>query len=158
MAFELDSFNKFDRKRIPNILYAGMMQYDGDLQIPGHFLVPPPEIDNPISTYLCDLDITSFALSETQKYGHVTYFWNGNNSNYIDKQLESYIEIPSLNVPFDEAPDMKAYEITDQAIKLMENGKYKFGRINFPNGDMVGHTGNLEATIQSVETTDICVG
>ena len=134
-----------------------MMQYDGDLMIPKKFLVSPPQIDNTISEYLCGNGITSFAISETQKYGHVTYFWNGNKSGYINKELETYIEIPSDKIQFDKAPKMKAYEITEKTIELLKSGKYKFGRLNFPNGDMVGHTGVVDAIIASVEAVDVCV-
>jgi 2,3-bisphosphoglycerate-independent phosphoglycerate mutase len=157
LAFESDNFDTFDRHRVPDIYLAGMMQYDGDLHIPKNFLVDPPTIKNAISHYLCAMNISAFAISETQKYGHVTYFWNGNKSGYVNEQLETFIEIPSDIIPFDQKPDMKAKEITEKVIELLESGTYKFGRINFPNGDMVGHTGNLEATIKSVEITDICV-
>lgn len=157
-AFEETNFKFFDRVRVPNVYYAGMMQYDGDLLIPKNFLVFPPEIDNTISAYLCSERITSFAISETQKYGHVTYFWNGNRSGYIDKSLETFIEIPSDRIEFDKAPKMKAYEITEKTIELLKSSKYRFGRINYPNGDMVGHTGNFDAAVVSVETVDECVG
>jgi len=156
-AFDEATFTKFDRKRRPNIFFCGMMQYDGDLKIPKHFLVNPPAIDHPISDYLCANNIRSFAISETQKYGHVTYFWNGNKSGHVDKSLETYIEITSDTIPFDQAPKMKAYEITEKTIELLESRKFDFGRVNFPNGDMVGHTGSLPATIISVEATDECV-
>jgi len=157
-AFEDQEFNKFDRVRHPHVFFAGMMQYDGDLQLPKHFLVNPPQIENSVSEYLCAHNIKSFAISETQKYGHVTYFWNGNKSNYIDENLETYIEIPSDRVPFDQKPDMKACEITDKSIELIQNDNFDFGRINYPNGDMVGHTGVMDAVIQSMETTDKCLG
>jgi 2,3-bisphosphoglycerate-independent phosphoglycerate mutase len=157
-AFEEKDFNKFDRLRYPNVYYAGMMQYDGDLLIPKNYLVFPPQIDRTISAYLCAEEITSFAISETQKFGHVTYFWNGNRSGYIDKSFETYIEIPSDRIEFDKAPKMKAYEITEKTSELLRSNKYKFGRINFPNGDMVGHTGNFDAAVIAVETTDECVG
>lgn len=156
-AFEEENFTKFDRKRTPKIFFCGMMQYDGDLKIPEKYLVTPPEIESPISDYLCANNIKSFAISETQKYGHVTYFWNGNKSGFIDKSLETYVEIPSDRIPFDQAPKMKAYEITEKTIELLKSGQYHFGRVNFPNGDMVGHTGSMSATITSVETTDECV-
>ncbi len=156
-AFENDTFSHFDRIRRPNIMYAGMLQYDGDLKLPTHYLVKPPHIELPISTYLCHSNIKSFAISETQKFGHVTYFWNGNNSGYINKNLETYIEIPSDTIPFDQAPKMKAVEITNKTIELLQSGNYQFGRINFPNGDMVGHTGVMDAVIKSVEITDQCV-
>jgi len=155
-AFEEKDFDKFDRKRIPDVAYAGMMEYDGDRHIPKKFLVDPPQIDHSLGQYMCANKIFSFAISETQKYGHVTYFWNGNNSGYIDENLETYIEIPSDKVEFDKTPKMKAPEITSKAIELLKLGKYKFGRINFPNGDMVGHTGVRNAIIESVTCVDEC--
>jgi len=154
MAFDSPNFNKFSRDQIPNIHYSGMLSYDGDLNIPKNYLVQPPYIKDPISKYLCHEGIRSFAISETQKYGHVTYFWNGNSSGYIDKSLEKYIEIPSYTVPFDQKPEMRAPEIADKTIELLNSGQYDFGRINFPNGDMIGHTGNFDATVKSVEAAD----
>ena len=135
-----------------------MMEYDGDSHIPPNFLVQPPAIDRVISECICAEGIKTFAVSETQKYGHVTYFWNGNRSGYIDESLEKYVEIPSDRIEFDRAPQMKAKEITDTVIELLKKGDYKFGRLNFPNGDMVGHTGKTEAAIIAVETVDKCVG
>jgi 2,3-bisphosphoglycerate-independent phosphoglycerate mutase len=149
-------FDKFDRVRVPKVLFAGMMQYDGDLKIPHHFLVNPPKIDRAVSVYMCDNKIGTFAISETQKFGHVTYFWNGNKSGFVCKDLEEYVEIPSDKIHYDKAPKMKAYEITEKTIELLKSGKYKFGRLNFPNGDMVGHTGVEKAIIESVEHVDIC--
>jgi 2,3-bisphosphoglycerate-independent phosphoglycerate mutase len=157
-AFTENDFHEFDRGPLPDVFYAGMMEYDGDAHIPPHFLVQPPAIDRVISQYLCAEKIKTFAVSETQKYGHVTYFWNGNRSGYIDESLETYREIPSDKIEFDKAPRMKAVEIKDAAIDLLKTGFYRFGRINFPNGDMVGHTGVMEAAIMAVETVDRCVG
>ncbi len=150
-------FDKFDRGRIPEVLYAGIMEYDSEAKIPKNFLVEPPQISNTIGEYLALENIKMFAISETQKYGHVTYFWNGNKSGYINEELETYIEIPSDKVPFDQAPKMKAVEITDKTIELLKTGEYKFGRLNLANGDMVGHTGVMEAAIEAVETVDSCV-
>ncbi len=157
MAFDLKEFDKFDRVRTPEVLFAGMMEYDGDLHIPKHFLVQPPAIEDPVGVYMCANNITSFAISETQKFGHVTYFWNGNRSGYINESLEKYVEVPSDKIRFDQAPAMKAYEITDKTIELLNSGKFRFGRLNYPNGDMVGHTGIPAAVIKSVEVTDECV-
>ena len=154
MAFEQKDFNKFDRVRVPDVLFAGMMQYDGDLHIPKNFCVDPPQIEGPVGVYMCANGITSFALSETQKYGHVTYFWNGNKSGYVDNKLETYVEILSDKVRFDQAPKMKAAQITEKTIELLRSGQYRFGRINFPNGDMVGHTGVPQAIIIAVEAVD----
>jgi len=153
-AFEKKDFDKFDRVRVPDVLYAGMMEYDGDLHVPKNYLVSPPQIEAPVGAYMCANGISSFAISETQKYGHVTYFWNGNRSGYINEKLETYVEIPSDKIRFDQAPRMKAAEITDKTIELLKSGQYKFGRLNYPNGDMVGHTGIPEAIIISVEAVD----
>lgn len=157
IAFESENFSHFDRIRVPKVLYAGMMQYDGDLQLPKHFLVNPPAIDGAVSQYLCKMGVRSFAISETQKYGHVTYFWNGNKSGYINPELETYVEITSDRIPFEQRPEMKAYEITDKTIELLKSKQFDFGRINYPNGDMVGHSGVFDAAVKSVEVTDECV-
>lgn len=157
-AFDEANFNEFERQDYPDVFYAGMMEYDGDLHIPKNYLVIPPAIDRTLSEYLCSSGVTSFAVSETQKFGHVTYFWNGNRSGYINKDIETYIEIPSDKIVFDKAPKMKAIEIKEETIELLKSGKYRFGRINFPNGDMVGHTGTFEAAVEAVETVDKCVG
>ncbi len=157
MAFDLVEFDKFDRVRVPDVLFAGMMQYDGDQHIPKHFLVQPPAISDPVGVYMCANNIPAFAVSETQKFGHVTYFWNGNKTGYINESLEKYVEVPSDKIRFDQAPAMKAFEIAEATTTLLQSGKFKFGRINFPNGDMVGHTGVTEAIIKSVEVTDVCV-
>lgn len=151
-----DPFQAFNRVVVPNVFFAGMLQYDADLCLPPHYLVEPPQINDPLSRYLCTENIRSFAISETQKYGHVTYFWNGNKSGYVDKNLEDYFEIPSDTCPFDQAPAMKAFEITEKTLALLQKNTYSFGRVNFPNGDMVGHTGHLEATIASLEVIDQC--
>jgi 2,3-bisphosphoglycerate-independent phosphoglycerate mutase len=154
-AFEEDNFDEFDRQRRPDIFYAGMMQYDGDAEIPKNFLVEPPSIEGTIGEYLCAAGVTSYAISETQKFGHVTYFWNGNDTGYIDESLETYVEIKSDRVPFDQRPWMKAAEITDALIETVRGGKHKFIRVNYANGDMVGHTGVPLAVRISVEAVDL---
>ncbi|HAA25315.1 MAG TPA: 2,3-bisphosphoglycerate-independent phosphoglycerate mutase, partial [Ruminiclostridium sp.] len=138
-AFDEADFNKFDRKRYPKVIYAGMLEYDGDLHIPKRYLVPPPEIKNTMGEYLVSAGVSQLAISETQKYGHVTYFWNGNRSGKFSDELETYIEVPSDLVPFEERPWMKAAEITDRLIQEIRTGKYRFARVNYANGDMVGH-------------------
>ncbi len=151
------AFTHFDRGVHPDVFYAGMLEYDGDLKVPANYLVPPPAIDRVMSEFLCAEGVTSFAVSETQKFGHVTYFWNGNRSGFIDESLETYLEIPSDNVEFDTAPAMKAREITDATIELLRSGDFRFGRINLANGDMVGHTGHLEATAEAMTVVDECL-
>ena len=154
-AFEERDFNRFERERHPDVFFAGMMEYDGDTHTPKQYLVEPPAIEGSISQYLCAEGVRSFAVSETQKFGHVTYFWNGNNSGYIDEKMERYLEIPSDHVTFDQRPWMKAAEITDATIQAVQSGNYKFIRLNYPNADMVGHTGVPAAIRISVEAVDL---
>jgi len=156
-AFEQDDFKFFDRERRPDVLFAGMMQYDGDLKIPEKFLVNPPQIDRTVSEYLVKSGIKQYAISETQKFGHVTYFWNGNRTEKFDEASETYYEVPSDRLEFNERPWMKGAEITDKVIEAIDSGEYEFIRLNYPNGDMVGHTGDLEAAIIAAETVDLCL-
>ncbi len=155
MAFDNDDFTCFDRGEKPDVCFAGMLQYDGDLKLPKRFLVNPPEITNTLSEVLVAAGLNQYAVSETQKYGHVTYFWNGNKSEKFSEELETFKEIPSDKVSFDERPWMKSAEITDDVIEAIKSKKYDFIRCNFPNGDMVGHTGSLDATIIGVEAVDL---
>jgi 2,3-bisphosphoglycerate-independent phosphoglycerate mutase len=157
-AFEQESFDRFGRVKKPDVLYAGMMQYDGDLKIPANYLVPPPEISGTVSEYLVHSGIRQYAISETQKFGHVTYFWNGNRSGKFDERVEVYEEIPSDRIEFNLRPWMKAAEITDRVIETVETGGQDFIRLNLANGDMVGHTGNFEASVIAASTVDMCVG
>ncbi len=156
-AFDNADFNKFDRVRVPNVMYAGMLEYDGDLKLPKNYLVSPPSIKNTLSELLVKNGKKQFAISETQKYGHVTYFWNGNRSEKFSDTLEIFEEIPSDVVPFEQRPWMKAAEVTDRLVEVIASGEYDFIRCNFPNGDMVGHTGNYAAAEIAVETVDLCL-
>ncbi len=157
-ALTEEIFTEFNRERLPKILFAGMMEYDGDLHIPPRFLVEPPAIDGTVSEYLVGNAVSQLAVAETQKFGHVTYFWNGNNSKKFDPKLEEWVEIPSDVVPFDQRPEMKAREVCEVIEEALENGAYRFIRVNFANGDMVGHTGSLEASIVAMEVVDECIG
>lgn len=157
-AFEEEPFTKFDRGPKPRVKFAGMMEYDGDTHTPKKFLVPPPAIDRTMGEYLTATGVSILAVSETQKYGHVTYFFNGNRSGKFDEKLEDYVEIKSDRVPFEQRPWMKAAEITDVAIESIRANKHRFIRINYPNGDMVGHTGVPQAVQIAVEATDLSVG
>jgi 2,3-bisphosphoglycerate-independent phosphoglycerate mutase len=156
-AFDDETLAEFDRGRRPKVLYAGMMQYDGDLMIPRTFLVDPPTIDRTVGEYFAHNGVMQMAISETQKFGHVTYFWNGNRGGKFDEDLETYVCIPSDTLPFEERPWMKAAEITDRFVQELRTGKYRHLRLNYPNGDMVGHTGVREAAILAVEAVDLCL-
>ena len=129
-CFTEDDLDVFDRKRFPKVFYAGMMEYDGDLHIPSKYLVQPPAIDETLGENLAKQGVRQFACSETQKFGHVTYFWNGNRSGYFDESLEEYVKIESDLVPFDLKPWMKAAEITDVTAARLLNGAFDIGRIN----------------------------
>ncbi|MBU8901255.1 MAG: 2,3-bisphosphoglycerate-independent phosphoglycerate mutase [Victivallales bacterium] len=158
MAFDEGAeFDRFDRVRIPDVIYAGMMEYDADLHIPKKYLVTPPKIDRTMGEYLCACGEKQLAISETQKFGHVTYFFNGNKSGKFDDKLEDYIEVPSDVVPFEQRPWMKSAEITDKVVAAIESGEYGMIRLNYPNGDMVGHTGNFQAVLVSLGALDIAI-
>ena len=157
-AFDDPDLDTFERGPIPNVNFAGIMQYDADLQIPKTYLVSPPSINDVMGEYLAKTGVRELAVSETQKYGHVTYFFNGNRSGKFDEVLEEYIEIKSDLLPFEQRPWMKAGEITDVILDSIRGHKHDFIRANYPNGDMVGHTGNNLAVEIAVETVDLCVG
>ena len=154
IAFDSKDFDKFDRGDYTGVKFAGMLQYDGDLNIPENYLVKPPVITNTLTEVLCAAGVKEFAVSETQKYGHVTYFWNGNRSGKVDEALEEYLEIPSDVIPFEQAPAMKSKEITEAMLEAMASKKFGFLRCNYPNGDMVGHTGDMNAVIYAMECVD----
>ena len=155
---EGDDFDKFDRGVCPKVYYVGMTCYDGDYGIPKNYLVAPPSIDRTMGEYLAGEGVRQFAISETQKFGHVTYFWNGNRSDKFDDDLETYVEVPSDKIEFNERPEMKAKEITEHTVEALRQGNYDFLRLNYANGDMVGHTGDLVATIRAVEVVDEQLG
>jgi 2,3-bisphosphoglycerate-independent phosphoglycerate mutase len=157
-TFEDDDFSAFDRGRRPDVAFASMMEYDGDLHVPRQYLVSPPAIERTLGEYLVRNDVRQLAISETQKFGHVTYFWNGNRSGYIDESRELYVEIPSDTLPFEERPWMKAAEITDRLVAEIGGGSFRHARVNYANGDMVGHTGDREAAIVAVEAVDLQIG
>ncbi|MBR0565036.1 2,3-bisphosphoglycerate-independent phosphoglycerate mutase [Azoarcus sp. L1K30] len=155
-AFVEEDFGAFDRVRHPRVTFAGMLQYDGDLQLPERFLVAPPAITDTSGEWFSKMGLAQFACSETQKFGHVTYFWNGNRSGKFDG--ETWQEVPSDVVPFEQRPWMKAAEITDAMVAALQSGKYRVLRCNYANGDMVGHTGNFRAATMAVEAVDLALG
>ena len=156
-AFEQEAFEKFARGPRPGVLFAGMMQYDGDTLMPRRFLVTPPAIDRTLGELLARGGVGQLAIAETQKFGHVTYFWNGNRTGMFDERHERYVEVPSDRVPFEQRPWMKAAEVTDRVLEELASGAWRFLRINFANGDMVGHTGDRRAAIVAVEAVDLCL-
>ena len=157
-AFTEPDLGAFEREHHPDVLFAGMMEYDGDRKIPPLYLVSPPAISRTVSEYLVHNDVNQLAVAETQKFGHVTYFWNGNNSKPFDSRFEDWVEVTSDNLPFDQKPEMKAREVCSVVVEDIANHGHRFIRVNFANGDMVGHTGSLEASVRAMEVVDECLG
>ncbi|MEO5837488.1 MAG: 2,3-bisphosphoglycerate-independent phosphoglycerate mutase [Acidimicrobiales bacterium] len=151
-------FTHFDRGGVPAVFYLGMLQYDGDTNTPRHYLVEPQSVANTVSELISRVGLRQWAGAETQKFGHITYFWNGNRSDKFDDATETYVEIPSDQVPFDERPWMKSAETADAAMSAISSGMYEFIRLNFAGPDMVGHTANFEAIRIAVESVDLAIG
>jgi len=149
-------FHKFERHPHPAVTYAGMMEYDGDLHLPRRYLVSPPAIADTVGERLSRAGLRALSLSETQKFGHVTYFFNGNRSARLPG--ETWLEVPSPLGPFDRVPAMAAREVAAQAVEALDGGGFDHVRINLANGDMVGHTGDMAATIAALEVVDDAVG
>jgi len=157
-AMEWDIFDHFDRVAVPDVVFAGMALYDGDTSVPSRFLVEPEAVDLTVSEVIADAGFHQWAAAETQKFGHITYFWNGNRSSKFDEALETYVEIPSDRIPFDQRPWMKSAETADELIAAIRTGQYEFLRVNFAGGDMVGHTASMPATRIAVESVDLAIG
>ena len=158
-AFELDDFDGFERGTCPDVLFAGMMVYDEDRNLPHLQLMGPTKVDRPFGKRILEMGIKQFRLTETQKYPHVTFFFNGGYREPLDASMEDYILIPSdKGVSFADAPEMKAPEIAAKAVELIASGEYGFGLINFANADMVGHCGKIEPAIAAIEAVDNAVG
>ena len=134
-----------------DVYFVGMTEYNSDTHVPEHRLVQPNSSTMTLNRFLGERGISELAVSETVKFGHVTYYFNGNS--YEKASHEEFVEIESDTVPFETRPWMKSAEIADEVIANLP--KYKFVRLNFPGGDMVGHTADMEATIVAMEAIDI---
>ena len=152
-AFTAKSFKHFDRGTVPEIYFAGLTEYDADHHIPKRTLVPPITIEQPLNIFLGAHGITQLAVSETVKFGHITYYFNGNS--YELAPGEEHLEIPSDPHPFNTRPWMKSAEITDAILERLH--EFQFIRLNFPGGDMVGHFAELEPTIVALEAIDLAL-
>jgi len=158
-AFEVADFNGFDRGQCPDVLFAGMMVYDEDRNLPNIQLMGPTKVDAPFGKRILEMGIKQFRLTETQKFPHVTFFFNGGYRKPLDDTMEDYILIPSdRGISFADAPQMKAPDIAEKAVALIESGKYGFGLMNFANADMVGHCGAIAPAIAAIEAVDAAVG
>ena len=154
-AFTYEDFPFFNRgtenNSRPDVYFVGMTEYNSDTHVPAHRLVEPIDIHHTLNTFVGDAGLTQLAISETVKFGHITYYFNGNS--YDKAPGEEHIEIPSSTLPFDTRPWMKSAEITDRILELAD--EFDFIRLNFPGGDMVGHFAELEPTITAIEAIDI---
>ncbi len=162
-AFEVDDFDGFDRggidNKAPNILFAGMMVYDEDRNLPALQLMGPTKVEAPFGKRILEMGIKQFRLTETQKFPHVTFFFNGGYRKPLDDTMEDYILIPSdRGISFADAPQMKAPDIAEKAVELIESGDYGFGLMNFANADMVGHCGAIAPAVAAIEAVDAAVG
>lgn len=153
MAFTYNDFPYFDRIRRPDVYFVGMTEYNEDLHVPAHTLVPTPSFENCLSPYLAGQGIKQYAISEAVKFGHITYYFNGNSHDLPEGEVDE--EVPSYLEPFNTRPWMKCAEITDKLVAAINSQEYQFLRINFPGGDMVGHFAELEPTICALEAVDI---
>lgn len=153
-----ESFQHFDLNGKPNVFFASMSVYDQEQDQPKNRIIESLPKSKFLGEVLVERGIRQFRISETQKYPHVTFFYNGGYAVELDKKLETYCMINS-NPPdtFAQKPAMKAFEITKQTIKFLESGDYRFGVVNFPNPDMVGHTGDFQAVVQAIEVVDQCL-
>lgn len=137
--------------QVGDLFFAGLTEYNANTHVPQYRLVQPVEIHDTLNQFLSTQGKTQLDVSETVKYGHVTYYFNGNS--YDPAPGESAIEIPSDTRPFDTRPWMKSAEITDAALELL--GEFDFVRLNYPGGDMVGHFAELQPTVIALEAIDL---
>ena len=155
IAFTYNDFPYFDRGQRPDVYFVGMTEYNEDTHVPEHTLVPTPVFRHTLSQHLSERGIRQYAISETVKFGHITYYFNGNSHDIpageVEEEVQSYLE------PFNTRPWMKSAEITDKLITAIESGQYRFLRINYPGGDMVGHFAEMEPTIVALEAIDLSI-
>lgn len=150
-----ETFDGFDRGKKLDIFYATMTQYDADLDVP--FAFEPQDLKNTLGEYLSSLGKTQLRIAETEKYAHVTFFFNGG----VEKPNlgEDRILVPSPGVPtYDLKPEMSAPEVTERVVAEVNQGKFDLIVLNYANCDMVGHTGVFEAAVQAVEAVDRGLG
>lgn len=146
----------FDRVRVPKLAtIASMTQYESDLDLPIIFQKDP--LENTLGAYLASKNYTQLRIAETEKYAHVTYFFNGGREEAFKKEARELILSPKDVVTYDLKPEMSAFEVTEKLCKFIELQKYDFIVCNLANPDMVGHTGNLDAAIKACEVVDACV-
>ncbi len=155
-ACKIRDFDGFDRGNdYPNIHYVAFTQYDGACEVPIAF--PPEPINNNLGVFISNSGLKQLRIAETEKYAHVTFFFNSQIEEA--NKNEDRILIPSPKVAsYDTVPEMSAYAVKDAVIEKIREDQYDLIILNFANPDMVGHTGNYAATVKAVETVDTCLG
>src|SRR3989339_28288 len=154
-AFVADNFDKFQREKIDNLFFATMTEYEKDL--PVKIIFPPEEIKVSLAKVISEAGLKQLHIAETEKYAHVTFFFNGMKEEEFPGETRIIVPSPKVS-SYEEKPSMSAQEITEKLIKEVMSQKYDFIVANFANADMVGHTGNMEATKEAIEMVDKCVG
>ena len=154
-AFVLPSFDKFNRDYIKDVVFVTLMEYEGGL--PVEVALPPITLVNCLAEVISNAGLVQLHIAETEKYAHMTFFLNGTHEDPFPNEDRAIIPSPSVS-SYDQQPEMSAYKLTDRVVREIKTGNYDVIIMNFANADMVGHTGNLEATIKSIEAVDECVG
>ena len=154
-AFVNDDFNGFDREKIDPLYFVTFTQYDPNVAVEVAF--KPQNLTNILGEVIANKGLRQFRTSETEKYPHVTYFFNGGLEEPFEGEDRELIQSPMV-ATYDRAPAMSASEVTDAVIRAVNKGVYSLIVVNYANPDMVGHTGNLEAAIEAIETVDNCLG
>lgn len=155
-AFVLPEFNKFERKTLNNLFFCAMSEYEKDLPV-SKVAYPPVVVLNSLAEVVSKAGLKQFHIAETEKYAHITFFLNGTREEPFTGEDRKIIPSPKVQ-SYDEQPEMSASEVAKETIKAVESGQYGFIAVNFANADMVGHTGNLPATVKACEAVDQCVG
>lgn len=155
-AFILPEFNKFERKTLNNLFFCAMSEYEKDLPV-SKVAYPPVVVLNSLAEVVSKAGLKQFHIAETEKYAHITFFLNGTREEPFVGEDRKIIPSPKVS-SYDEQPEMSAPEVAKETIKAVESGQYGLVAVNFANADMVGHTGNLEATIKACEAVDQSVG
>lgn len=155
-AFTLEDFSSFDRGgKLPQLFFVTMVEYEKGL--PASVVFPPEEVKNPLGKVLSEKGLKQLRIAETEKYAHVTYFFNGGKEEPFSGEFRTMVPSPSVS-DYIKTPKMSAEEITEQVVAEIEKGTYDFMLVNFANADMIGHTGDIEVTAEAVECVDRCIG
>lgn len=154
-AFVEKPFEHFDTNRLDAIQMVTLTEYQSGLPVEVAF--PTAHVEYPLARVISDAGLTQLHVAETEKYAHVTYFLNGGREEPFPGEARALVPSPPVT-SYEEKPEMSALEIREKVVQAVESKQFDFIVINFANADMVGHTGNMEATRQAVEIIDLCLG